>query len=68
MDIRSAVNREPLIIRELLAPSLLVAVYRPVVAIKSAPENRLSRLEQILLRHHATVIGFDIHNADGIIR
>lgn len=58
MDICRTVY-DTVIFGQLLAPKLMVFVKGPIIAIESAPQNRLSALVQKLLGNNTEIIGFN---------
>ena len=67
MNIGCAVHGKSVVLRQLLAPLLFVMVDRPVIPVESAPKNGLAVLIQKLFGYDAAIIGFNVHDAYGII-
>ena len=67
MNVGCAIYNKPVIFGQLFAPGLLVSVNSPIITIVSAPQNCFSIFVQELLGNNTTVIGFNIHYANGVI-
>ena len=67
VNIRLAVYVKSVVFGEHFCPELAVSLICPVVFIESAPEYRSSVYVEVLLGHNSAVIGFDIHNAYGVV-
>ena len=58
VNIGRTVHGKSVVFGKLLTPRLLIAVNSPIIAIVSAPKNRLSVLIQELLGYYTAIIGF----------
>ena len=68
MNVGFAVDSQPLVVRQLLAPGFAAEGFLgPVVVIEPPPENRTAVFVQILLAGYAVIKTLDVHDADRVV-